>query len=286
MDINKASFWKKYIGNTRLDLKIAEYTKVTSAWSGKNFKPHFNKFYFFTGGEGFIQINERVYEPKPGDLFLLPAGTTQSFGTVKDHTFEKYWCHFSAKIGELHLLQLIDAPLFIHITEKEAFATKFRSLVDYSKSEEIYSEFLAQAILLEFLSIFIKEKRSDMNFVSAPSIEKINTILKYIDEHLAENLSVEHLSSMLNFHPNYFIKVFKNCTGYSPIQYINHQRFERAEKMLMMCDLSVSQIADHIGMELTYFSRKFKAKTGFPPRAYREMMMMKSVKALPYISKG
>ncbi|WP_165763704.1 helix-turn-helix domain-containing protein [Halalkalibacter urbisdiaboli] len=275
MEMNRASFWKKYIGNTRLDLSIAEYTKVSSSWSGKNFKPHFNKFYYFLDGEGFICINGQRYHPKPGQLFLLPAGATQSFGTVKEHTYEKYWCHFTAKIGELHLLQVIEAPIFITVDDQQAVEHKFKNLVQYSKSEELYSEFLSQAILLELLSMFMKENQQqpEIQLVSAPSISKINKVLKFIDEHLAENLSVDYLSGMLNFHPNYFIKVFKNCTGYSPIQYINHQRFEKAEQMLVMSDLTVSQIADKIGMELTYFSRKFKEKTGFSPRAYREMII-------------
>ncbi|MEH7414467.1 helix-turn-helix transcriptional regulator, partial [Neobacillus drentensis] len=83
------------------------------------------------------------------------------------------------------------------------------------------------------------------------------------------NITVEDLAKITNFHPNYFISIFKDFTGHSPIQYINRRRIEKAKEMLVISELTISTISDSLGLELSYFSRMFKELTGLSPRAYR-----------------
>jgi AraC family transcriptional regulator, arabinose operon regulatory protein len=103
----------------------------------------------------------------------------------------------------------------------------------------------------------------------SPSFEKMDIILTYIEEHLDGNTSVEDLAQIANFHPNYFITVFKEFTGHSPIQYINRRRIEKAKELLLISELTVSHISESLGLELSYFSRMFKELTGLSPKAYR-----------------
>jgi len=103
----------------------------------------------------------------------------------------------------------------------------------------------------------------------SPSFEKMDTVLTYIEKNLDGNISVETLAQIANFHPNYFISVFKEFTGSSPIQYINRRRIEKAKELLAVSELSVSNISESLGLELSYFSRMFKELTGLSPKAYR-----------------
>lgn len=40
--------------------------------------------------------------------------------------------------------------------------------------------------------------------------------MTYIEEHLADNISVESLAGVAHFHPHYFIRYFRRLTGRSP----------------------------------------------------------------------
>ncbi len=273
MDANQRTFWKKYIANVQLDLSIAAYTKVPVSWNEYDYIPDFNKMYYIVEGEGYLKVGEREFYPQPGELYLLPAGVIQSYGTISPNTFGKYWCHFTAKIGDLHLFQIVKTPARVKIAGDTDLKGKFEQLIHHLHSDEFTSEFRVKSILLEIIALFIERcERIQLNMAAASSFEKMSTVLKYIEERLSDNITVDELAQIAHFHPNYFIHVFKGFTGYSPIQYVNRTRLEKAKHLLAFSNCSVSAIADAVGMDLPYFSRTFKEYTGFSPTAYRELV--------------
>ena len=68
----------------------------------------------------------------------------------------------------------------------------------------------------------------------------------------------------------YFIRLFKQEFSLSPIQYINKKRVERAQLLLFTTDLSVKEVAYHLGIsDHSYFSRLFRKVAGITPKEYR-----------------
>jgi AraC-like DNA-binding protein len=265
------SFWKQYIANLQVDLSYAAYTKVERSWEDIDYTPILNKFYYIVEGEGFLRIRGETFYPKPHELYLLPADCIQSYGTINDNTFGKYWCHFAAKIGEIHLFEVLETPSFIRIDQPARWIDKFERLVDNSFSDKLTSRLQTNAILLELIADYIEHcDKVKFNLKATPAFEKMNVVLQHIDSHLTDNLTVEELAQIAHFHPNYFIKIFKNFMGNSPIQYINRRRLDKAKHLLTMTELNVSAIADAVGLELSYFSRMFREHNGVSPTAYRE----------------
>lgn len=266
-------FWSKYIANAQLDLLVAAYTKVPLSWNEHDYVPDFNKMYYILEGEGFLKIEGQVFYPKPGELYLLPAGKLQSYGTLNERTFGKYWCHFTAKAGNLNLFDMVQVPSFVHIGEAEEMKQLFERLIRYSRGDDIASAFRVHSALLDILALYMDrcpEVRVQTKTTSA--FGKMHKVMAYIEEHISEHLTVEELAQIAHFQPNYFIQRFKSLTGASPIQYINRLRLEKAAHQLLLSALSVSEIAQGVGMELSYFSRMFKEHTGYSPSAYREMV--------------
>ncbi len=216
--------------------------------------------------------HQEAHFSRPGQLFLLPAGQVQSYGTSGGDTFGKYWCHFTAKTGDLPLFQLLDIPLFIEVEQPERLQETFRQLIHWHREDSLSAGLRVNALLLELLATYL-DTAGNVRFSTgaSASLDKINQVLRYIDEHLSEHLSLEELSQVAHFHPNYFIRVFKNTTGVSPIQYVNRRRMEKAKQLLSFSPLNVSEIADSLGLEMPYFSRMFKDHTGFSPSQFRDM---------------
>ena len=65
--------------------------------------------------------------------------------------------------------------------------------------------------------------------------------------------------------------IFKEVTGFSPIQYQNNLKIQEAKSLLLKTDVSVEYIADILGYSsIAHFSKQFKAHTNLSPLNYRK----------------
>jgi AraC family transcriptional regulator, arabinose operon regulatory protein len=103
MNDEKKLLIKDYLSNMKVGVSDIGYMKVTPEWRDIDYVPNYNKFYFICEGEGYLKINGVEYFPKPGQLFLMPSGVMQSYSIINENTFLKYWCHFTANIGDMNL---------------------------------------------------------------------------------------------------------------------------------------------------------------------------------------
>lgn len=216
MNQTETLFWKKYIANVQLHVSIAQCTKVPLTWGTTDNNPEFNRLYFIESGTGFVKVDNKIYYPNPGELVLLPADTKQSFGTTTNDTFHKYWCHFTAKVGESHLFNLVEVPLFSKVNDHGLVKEHFEQLIQLSGNESISALFHMHSILLYFLALMLENSgHMKTQPISNPSFEKMDQIINYAEVHLSESLSVEKMAAIAGFHPNYFIQLFKQFTGTS-----------------------------------------------------------------------
>lgn len=258
------------LSNLQLNMSVAAYTTVPQSWRELNFTPDFNRFYYIMDGEGCIEIEGEEFYPLPGQLVLLPSGIVQSYSTISEFTYTKYWCHFTATVGDVNLFHMLKLSRVIDVDDSLKLSQLMQDLVKYHTSQEITALLRVKSILLELICYFIEHSQSKLvHFCGSVSLEKVNALLEYIEQHIHQNITVNELAKLVHFHPNYFIHFFHKMTGYSPVQYINKQKMERAKHMLSTTDLSVTEISERVGFQLYYFSKIFKKATGFSPTAYR-----------------
>lgn len=264
--------WMDQLYRTQYQLTTVSYIKCPITWQDHDFTPDFNRFYFIIDGEGMLEVDGVKYDPKPYQLFLLPAGRLQSYGTISENTFEKYWCHFRATIGGINLFQLLHTPVYIDVVDKEQLTQTFKSMITLYNSKDYYSMFKLQSMLLELISYFIEHADQEQVYLNvSSSMEKINSLLTYIEGRLSTSFTIEQLAEISHYHPNHLLRVFKQFTGCSPIQYINQRRIATAKHLLISSDESIAQISESLGMEPHYFSRMFKEETGYSPSLFRKM---------------
>lgn len=262
---------KNYIANLHVNVEVAEYTHCWETWRELDYVPGCNKFYFICEGEGWLKIGDREFYPKPGELYLLPEGVMQSYSAISKNTFKKHWCHFTAKIGDKNLFDIIRLPCRVKITDRDYVANLFTRLSYNSKSSELDGIIRAKSLLLEIIAHYVENAVvEDIRLVESESTRKLNYIMDYIECNLGENITVEQLAAMLHFHPNYFIRFFKNHIGTSPIHYINKRKMEKAKNLLSIADMTVTEVAEELGYkDLFHFSKNFKAFTGFSPSEFK-----------------
>jgi AraC-like DNA-binding protein len=85
--------------------------------------------------------------------------------------------------------------------------------------------------------------------------------------------NVEEIADLAAVTKPYFIKIFKSEFGFSPIQYINKKKVERAQLLLYTTEQTVKEVAYALGFcDQNYFIRLFRKVTGITPQKYRKIL--------------
>jgi AraC family transcriptional regulator len=109
----------------------------------------------------------------------------------------------------------------------------------------------------------------DIEAVAPLSPRHVATIERHIDEHLAQDILLAELASLLNLSTWHFMRRFTASHGLSPHAFIVQRRLARAAELLAADDLSVTEIALEVGMSHSHFSRTFLKRFSISPREYR-----------------
>jgi transcriptional regulator GlxA family with amidase domain len=103
-----------------------------------------------------------------------------------------------------------------------------------------------------------------------PKSDRIQTVLGYARQHLAQTLSVEQLAEVANLSPRQFSRAFRAETGQSPAKAIENLRLESARQMLERGRLTLDQIALETGFSDRRRMREaFLRAFGQPPQVIR-----------------
>ena len=139
-------------------------------------------------------------------------------------------------------------------------------------SDRLYAESLAtllSAQLLRHYSAWRQILRSDKGGLSQ---RQLHLVLDFIHTHLREDLSLAALTAAVQLSPFYFMRLFKQATGMTPHQYVQHSRIEKAKQFLSQQNLTLTDIARQVGFKSAqHLSSVFHKHTGVTPKTYREM---------------
>jgi len=84
------------------------------------------------------------------------------------------------------------------------------------------------------------------------------------------DLDLEALAGKASMTQDYFARTFREATGFSPTDYYQHRRIQRAAWLLLTTDTSCTAVAHIFGFaDGPHFSRVFKRIMGVSPKMYR-----------------
>jgi AraC family transcriptional regulator len=99
-------------------------------------------------------------------------------------------------------------------------------------------------------------------------------LAEFIDEHLAEEISLATLAGLVDLSVYHFARAFKQSFSVPPHRYHMNRRMDRARSLLRRSAFSVTQIGSQIGFrETSSFTRAYRKFAGVTPskcRRHRE----------------
>ncbi|MGM1049789.1 MAG: helix-turn-helix domain-containing protein [Bacillota bacterium] len=125
--------------------------------------------------------------------------------------------------------------------------------------------------LLIFIHRILSSYRQYMNISTNRVHHRISHIAHFINHHYDQRLTLEDLTGRFHVSPSHLSRTFKESTGFTLIEYVNHVRIKQACHLLKESNLQVSAIAESVGFEnLTHFGRTFKNIIGLSPLKFRK----------------
>ena len=103
------------------------------------------------------------------------------------------------------------------------------------------------------------------------TVDRIRAIITYVEEHFADQLSLQDIAYHLGLGKEYFCRFFKKNMGMSFLQYVNEVRVSHIYQDLIRTDAPVYEIAEKNGFHnQKLFNRTFKSIYGCTPSSVRK----------------
>ena len=98
----------------------------------------------------------------------------------------------------------------------------------------------------------------------------IISITRYLQAHLAEEISLTVLAEEFHLSAQYISQLFKSEIGVNFLAYLTNIRMEKAKKLLLSTSLSIAEISEQSGYgDYRVFTKVFKKSEGVTPSQYR-----------------
>ena len=92
----------------------------------------------------------------------------------------------------------------------------------------------------------------------------------HVRRRLNEPLDVQALADLAGLSRAHFSRVFKNCEGVSPAEFVLAERMRRAASPLVSSASSVKEVSHDCGFEdPNYFAKAFRRRFGVSPTEFR-----------------
>lgn len=238
-------------------------------------------------GKGHFLINETDIPITEGNVLLLNPGTYHKSIPLPSHTLTE--CYLAFTDVEFINTPKNFFPLFHgqkilgklpEKAKKEIFQL-CSAMNQESQSRNTGRYFMLKAYLIQVLCLLLRfdqqEELSDEHhmkgyeFKSPNKTYVVQQIMKYMESHYREKISLDQIAENMYLSPFYISKLFKSETGDTPINYLISLRMEKAKELLDRNPaLSIQEAAAQVGYEDAYhFSKLFKKYYGLSPMYYK-----------------
>jgi len=228
---------------------------------------------YYDFGEGGLVFTS------PGQVFESPASTASSGKMLLIHPdlllsyaiskIIKQYGFFSYAANEA--LHLSDQERATILTVFNIIDEELNGRIDDFSQDVIVSQI---ELLLNYSNRFYKRQFITRKAINTDQLQKVERILEaYFNEERAIKQgipTVQYLADQLSMSAGYLSDMLRTITGQNAQQLIHQKLIEKAKETLTASDLSVAEVAYHLGFEHPQsFSRLFKSKTAQSPLEFR-----------------
>ena len=231
-------------------------------------------FIYCVEGEGWVMLeNNRKLPIYKNTLVVIPARTSHIYGAAEANPWSIYWFHLEGEAVQqfIQSFNMHKSTLYVPATEGVRIINLFEECYEillykgYSFKHYLYVS-QAMRYLLGIIALFQGEASQDER-----KNVYIERSIQYMVEQMHSSLTLGELANHVNLSKPHFIHLFKQITGYSPIDYYLRLKIQRSCQYLDLTDQTIKTISKSVGIQDPYyFSRVFRKIIGQSPSDYRK----------------
>lgn len=230
-------------------------------------------------------VGEHVYRARAGALFVFNDMDLHRSVSPPEAKHERYVLYFdpnSVMEWSTEQTNLLDCfvnrtPEFSHYVQlddeqSQTLLQLLRKVETYDGNNDYGNDIYARIALVEILLYVNKLFRSST--LSQPkrvekNLERVLPIIKYIQQNLGNDLSLDRLSKQFYLNKYHLGQLFKEAIGFTVTEYIIHRRILKARELLRS-NMTVQQVGGLVGYNNnSHFIRTFKKLVGISPKQYQ-----------------
>ncbi|WP_058302105.1 AraC family transcriptional regulator [Gorillibacterium timonense] len=248
------------------------------------------EFFYVVEGEVLFQVDTDFFPVKAGEAVYLDGGDIHAGYARGDAG-----CRFEALVIDLAFLasggfDVVQEQVVLPLIEKKRTFPRIirpdsegeRRILDligtimnaYEAESPGFEPLVKGCLYLalaELAQAGLQVDRSGGGSLDSVKVERLKTVIGYIQEHFQRPLRIKELADLLPMSEGQFCRFFKTMTGKTPIEYINSFRIRQATELIRQTDRKLSDIALDTGFDnISYFSKVFRNETGYSPSDYRK----------------
>jgi AraC family transcriptional regulator, transcriptional activator for feuABC-ybbA operon len=226
-------------------------------------------------GKGKLQIDDQQFYLNKGIFFQIKPNVTLNLQSNLDEDLAFYSIHYTGQLinnGGKKIKEMsttLPFPTCVQYNDYQPLMILFKQVYSSWNNKKLGYDWESKLNFLGIINEMIRLeelKKEEINYN-----DDIERVLEYINSKFQDPLSREDLASYIGLSPSYFSTIFKKHTGYTPINYLNKVRIDRAKQLLRSTSLPVSRVSLEVGIvDSFYFARIFTKSTGFSPSEYRK----------------
>ena len=222
--------------------------------------------YIFSESGRYI-VGNYEYAVSEGDFVICNANIPHGEDPFQEHHIQTYClvlsnARFEIAEGERPIISL---------GKDNGIGALLPKLYQMFHTQQGYSEVCRHFALGIYFLLQRKFLERAANPKQIKREQLVSKILNYLNEHYAENLSLEKISEKFFISKSNLSHYFKRETGLSPIQYMMQRRIGEAQSLLVETSLPIQEIEFQLGFnDSAHFSKMFKKYVGVTPKEYRK----------------
>lgn len=223
---------------------------------------------FTLSGKGEMEWKGQNCTLAPGSAVVINCDTRHHYRTVSEEPWDFYWVHFNIDGPEGFRKALTEHLTPVLLTDPNGMHELFGALEATRRTDGI----LAWAEMSQAVSgMLLTMMRSLANPENAQPLrrDEVIRLAEFIRENLEKPLCMEDFMRLTNLSRFHLIRLFRQQMGVPPYQYLHNCRINRAQQLLRTTNLTVSEVARHVGYgDPVNFIRHFKKLVGTTPSRY------------------
>lgn len=209
---------------------------------------------------------------KAHDCFFLDCTNEYTHISSDDDPWELMWVHFyGPQAGAYYAYFSEHNNWHFRSSATNELIACIETILQLHESRTEDTDILAANQIHQILSYICSSASSTNDSVGSSALDsKLQDILRYLNEHFTENISLDALAEQFFISKYYLSREFKKEFGTTIIQYVLMKKINYAKELLRYSNSSIEEIARLCGIDdASYFNKVFKKLEGGTASEYR-----------------